>query len=526
MEFTIRNKKFIFSWDLFFVFALAFFIVAGLALKLYLSIYFPLDSDSVGMGLMSMEIGKYHNYMLAGYHLLSSDSLVLTELIPFQLGPQILTNYNPLTLKIVTFGIFLFSILIFGCLVYILTRNTISALLFGALAANIPAEGYYWFAFPTSHNATIAFGGLILLVLLSINTSIKTRKEKNGINRTGIPWFSFILLIVLTFLAVFSDTIILVWVLIPFFSAYILFYKEKTRQMNLTCIFVAIISVLAYGIKTYFIPGWLEAEYGINSISDIFSVNFPLFFKAQAQLLNQGLYQLMNGGNTVTALDILSALIFVVFVLYAARNVIYDIQKNKQEKRFFYAIVLISLVLIFVSFLISVYVYDIHAARYLTFGTFVIFALVAVSYQKKEKIFMVVVLSLLLLSLISGFIFVSTYDVHPNERQYDLITYLADNNLTYGYGTYWDSNIITYLSGGKVTIRSALFSLNGIRPDPLNSCDRWWEYTPEKTFLIYDATRPNDPYQKNIPTKVHQMDPASVLHYQNYDIYPISMTYH
>lgn len=119
---------------------LTFFIIFGLASKLFISIYFRLDSDSVGMGLMSMEIGKHNNYLLSGYHLLSSDSLVFTELIPFHLIPQILTNYNPLSLKIITFLIFVLSIIILAYLVYFVSGNIFHALLFGALAANIPPK--------------------------------------------------------------------------------------------------------------------------------------------------------------------------------------------------------------------------------------------------------------------------------------------------------------------------------------------------------------------------------------------------
>ena len=83
----------------------------------------------------------------------------------------------------------------------------------------------------------------------------------------------------LVFLSVFSDTIILVWVLLPFILAYLLFYEKKTGIMNFVIISLVITSVAAYIFKTYIIPGWITTNYGINSISEIFFVNIPLFFR-------------------------------------------------------------------------------------------------------------------------------------------------------------------------------------------------------------------------------------------------------
>jgi hypothetical protein len=510
---------------------LIFFMVAGLATRLYISIHLPFDSDSVGMGLMSMEIGKYHNYLLTGYHVPSADSLIFTELIPFQLVPQILTNYNPLTLKLVVFVIFLLSILVFGYLIYFITRNKISALLFGALAANFAPEGYFWLAYPTTHNATILFGAFILLLFLYLNRSMRTMQEKNGIAQAddegnlGVPWLYVSLLGVLIFLAVFSDTLIVVWVLAPVILAYLLFYKKKTRMMNFVLLSVIIISAVAFGIRTYLIPGWIMADYGMRGISDIFFVNIPLFFRAQMMFLSSGLAQLMNKSAITTVFTILSAALMVIVLVYAIRNIIYDVKKSTQEKRFLYAIFLISLTLIFVSFLVSDYVYDLMGARYLTFSAFSILVLIAISYPEKEPLFLVIIFAVLAVSVISGFLYIDTLNPNPNEREYNLISYLSTNNLTYGYGTYWDSNVITYLSGEKVIIRSTYFLPDRIRPHMLNSCDRWWEYKPAKAFLISDTTRLTDPSQYYVPSLKQRMNLSSALHCEQYDIYVLNMAY-
>ncbi len=217
-------------------------------------------------------------------------------------------------------------------------------------------------------------------------------------------------------------------------------------------------------------------------------------------------------------------LLFAILIVYAIRNIVKDVRKSSTGKRFFYTIILISIVLTAISFLISAYVYDIAGARYLTFGALAILILVAASSPKGEKLFTVVVVSLLVLSGISSFVYVTDLNTSPNEREYDLIAYMAHQNLTYGYGTYWDSNIITYLSKENVTIRSTYFSAEGIRPNLLNSCDRWWEYRPGSTFLLVDTTR-NDEYQSGLSSFIEKLNLSTVFHHRNYDIYPVELKY-
>ena len=531
MDLFELRKTVNFSRDFIINLCLILFIIFGLASKFFLSIYFRLDSDSVGMGLMSMEIGKHHNYLLSGYHLLSSDSLVFTELIPFQLIPQILTNYNPLSLKIITFLIFVLSVIILAYLVYFVSGKIFPALLFGALATNIPPEGYFWLAFPTSHNATILFGAATLLIVLYLNRSAENHREREGKNKKKqtdvpyyIPWTYFVLLILLVFLSVLSDTIILIWLFIPFILAYLLFSKRKTGAMNLVVVLISTTSVMAYIIKTYFIPGWFKANYGVNNIPDILLVNIPLFFKAQVLFLNHGLFTFMEGANTIGPIEIISLFLFACAIFSVLKNVGNDGKNTTSEKRFFYCILLISIVMIFCSFLISSYVYDLMGARYLTFTTFVLLILVAVSSPERDKLYLFIVVLLLIFSAISSCVYISTMNLNPNEREYNLITYLASQNLTYGYGTYWNSNIVTYLSGEGVIIRSTYFFPDDIKPFLLNSCDRWYEYKPNKSFLIKDTTLLSERAQDSLPLFIKSDNRSDVLHYRNYEIYPFNWT--
>jgi len=506
---------------------LAFFILVGLVTKGVISFFFRLDSDSVGMGVMAMEIGNHGNIFLSGCHLLSSDSLVFTELIPFQLVPQILTGYSPVALRMVTFIIFVLSVAVFSLILYFVSNRTFPALLFAALAANIPPEGYHWLAFPTSHNATILAGAGILLILLWLKRTSERGPEPVGKNRrkktevgSDIPWPYLLVISLMGFFTVFSDTIILFWLFIPFILAYIVFAERRTHVMNLAVGILAMVSALAYMLKTFFMPTWLAANYAVNSIHEILFRNVALFFRAFAEFISSGLFFLLDGRET-GPLEILSVLLGAAVIIVLVRNAWQDWGKENPERKFLGAVILISLLVMFASFLISGYAYDINTARYLTFPALILLVGLALFSPEHDTIFIILVIGLLLVASVTGFVFISHMDRNPNEREYSLISYLEAQDLAFGYGTYWDANVITYLSGERVIIRSTYFLPDTIRPFLLNSCDGYYESRPERFFLINDTTLVSESAQKNLPSLLKTANVTDVLHYLNYDIYPV-----
>jgi hypothetical protein len=244
--------------------------------------------------------------------------------------------------------------------------------------------------------------------------------------------------------------------------------------------------------------------------------------------LNHGLFTFMEGNNNPGSIEVISAIIFVVAIVYILKNLWLLWKTTTVERKFFTTLLvttlLISIFLIFGSFSISSYAYNITAARYMTFTVLALLMLVAVSSQVKDRIFLGLILSLLICSVISGSVYVSTLNLNPNEREYDLIAFLSNHHLSYGYGTYWDSNVITYLSGENVTIRATYFFPDDIRPTVLNSCDRWFDNRPSQIFLINDTTLLTEEAQHNFPLLIKSGNQSNLLHYRNYDIFPFKVT--
>lgn len=510
--------------------ALVFFIFWGFINKLLISLNLSLESDSVGMGLLSMEIGKHHNLFLSGYHLMAADNLIFTEL-PFQILPQIVTQYHPLALKMVIFFIFILSVLTLSFLAWDVTGNMVSALLFAALAANIPVKGYVYLAYPTNHNATILFSAAILLIFFILDRYFQDGRAwgTKSVQRCLIPFHArpfvcFIVLEILVFLSVFSDTLILIWVIIPVIISTLLLTRGTSHRMNAVIITTVVVSLIAYIIKNYFFDGWIKTFYGLNDIATVVSINIPLFFKILLRFLNYGGSELLEKTASVGFLEGLSLLLFTGVLFFSVSTCWKTRGSITRELRLLNTIILFSVVLIAGAFFISGYVADIHAARYLTFTALILVLAIAVTVPANEKVPAFLILALLFVSALSCSLTLATMDQHPNEREYHLIDYLKGHNLTAGYGTYWSSNVVTYLSGESVVIRSTFYAPPLLKQQLINSCDRWYTASPRgRIFFIYDTKRPFDQVQENFLSFIDSTNRTEVLHYHDYDIYPVTI---
>lgn len=515
-------KKVELSWKNIFAVALVLFIIFGFATKLYFSANLGFNSDMAGEGLQAMEIWKHQNYLLSGYYLPADDTFIFTELSPFQLIPQILTNYDPLTLKMVSFVIFALAVAGLSYVVFLVSGETLNTLLFAALAANLSPTGYSFFAIPTTHIATMVFLGAMFIILLYIGKKDKelqekaSKRKKKQASTRKILWPLVIGLCVLALLSALSDTIILTWFVVPFLLTYLLFYKEKSLGMNIAIASMVVVSALAYIFKTNFVREWVSQSFVKLDTANIFSVTLPLLFKSLAIFLDSGLYRALDGFKGFGIMEAISVIAFVMLILYALKNAFED-----KKSRFFYGVLLFSGLIMAASFLVMSLVKDISQARYFTFTALSVFMLVGVSYRKDDRIYGAIVMIFLVLSAAYGLSQVSAqWGQKPNTQDYGLIAFLRENNLTYGYGSYWISNTITYLSGEDVTVRAVLFYRDDLRPNGWLACERWFQSPPEKAFILVDNSTLDDNGRQVLGSVAKALNASEPLHYENYIIYP------
>jgi hypothetical protein len=503
------------NWRTAFAAALVMFILFGLGTKLILSLNMGLNSDMVGEGIEAMEIWEHQNYFLSGYYLPSQDTFLFTELIPFQLIPQILTNYDPTALKLMTFVMFALGVGVLACIIYMVTGEVLHSLLFSALMTNVPAEGYQYFALPTSHTGTVIFLGLILALLIymgkkSEEQAPKTKKGKK-LRNTKVLWAPVIAVIALTALTVLSDTIVLPWLIVPFILVYLLFGR-KSDMMNVAVVSMAVVSVAVYVFKTYFIHNWVVQDVLSSSVAADLPSTVRLYFTALAALMNQGLYGIAHGFGVLEAASLLA---FLALAALAVKGAFED-----RKNRLFYGILLASAVTMFAMWMVSDYTIDIASSRYLTFTAITVFMLMAMCLRPDDRVYGALALALLLISAIFGALQIGGLQ-QPNVAEYGLISYLEENNQTFGYGGYWSANIVTYLSGEDVTVRKAVFYRNDIKPWMWHSCERWYQSTPDSSFILVDNSTISDTGREVVGALAASLNASEAMHYDKYDIYPV-----
>ncbi len=77
-------------------------------------------------------------------------------------------------------------------------------------------------------------------------------------------------------------------------------------------------------------------------------------------------------------------------------------------------------------------------------------------------------------------------DYHKENNLYELAEFLEDNELTYGYATFWNANAITLISDSNVKTRDVNIDQNGVTQRIYQSSSNWYkdQEGQEKYFLL------------------------------------------
>jgi hypothetical protein len=486
----LRVKTFVKSTNVINI-LLIIFVIYGLICKLLISLNFSLNSDDVDAGMVNLEIWKHQNFLLESYYFPSADPFWFSDIIPFHLIPQIISDFNPIAIRIMSYIIFLLSILIFSSLVKKISGDMTKALIFAAFIANLYPESVRFYLVPTCHNATIFFVGLSLLLILNANLKLNVR------------FFIFILLINLI---VFSDSIFLAWFIIPFILCYVLLYKNKSSESNLFIVFTALSALFTYVYKSCFVEDFIPIVIHVKDLNTIIDVNLPLYIEGLATLLLGKAYE-------IKPLSFVYILILICLTYHVA------ISYNRKNK-YIFLFSIISAIIIFIGYVFTDLCINFMTTRYLMFTALSIYLMISLSYRKDYKILTLLIIILLSLSAISNYMSVDKLDYLPNNVESNLITYLSENNLKYGYADYWDSNIITYLSKEKITVLPVTISYSKLMPFRWLSCEKWFAEGRNQNysggyFILIRSTLCSE----GLEEYAKKASPKSILQYGGYMIY-------
>ena len=498
----------------------------GLITSFLDSVNLDLDSDTVVPGLVAMEFVNHGDFQFT-YPV--DDPYWFTDIFTFYFLPQVISDYNPMVLRLTAFVVFLLVVAVFSYLIYKFSNLT-SALLFAALFANLQPGAIYLFLAPEYHVGSLLFAGLFLLLF---HTDIIHK----------LPFYAILVLSFVVGLIIISDSIIIAFFILPYlaYCIYNFWIKQdqmttdgskKERALQLTTrknvtskianvlVVLVITTISAYELKmnNFFLN--LHLFFITTKTGSIGTIieHLTLFVNSLILLLNDSLHNIMNTG--VYWYDLIIATIFILVIVYSF------VWRN-EKANYLYLMFLLSTFVMFVAFVFTT-LGDGGSSRFLIFIAVSVFAVIALAY-KPEKIglnlntmFLLAVIILILATMGANIIKISGYDYQPNKEDYALISYLEKNNLTFGYSDINSANKLIYLSKEKVLYPKITLVNNKFIVEVMLTTPRWYELSNGNGKLCLLVNK-NDEYVDEVQQLIMVHKPNNTYYYEDYTIYQLDL---
>lgn len=341
--------------------------------------------------------------------------------------------------------------------------------------------------------------------------------DKDYLNVNVTSLMLFILIFIYT---IHNPQRTLVYNLLPLLSILVLLYIKipQYKKKNIKLIFTVLISFFI-GVLVYkFFSLNLNNINGANNLMlanyDSIISNINIFLKGF--LFTFGLV----GDQSIkpTSPDGFIRLLNISFLIFLIFSIVKSIKINQAS------IIFMSIWLYFFSsFLLIIFLYlftiplaqNVDTFRYfyhliIIIYTFILFYLEKQSSLIKNSLFIIIGIYIL---IINYHTYVNQYKKNTRNVSIELSRVMIDNNLSYGYASYWNSYINNVLSSGKVEVYP--IHLSDGSPFRWLSSERWYNnFKDQNTFIIF-TNQEFDQFAQSIFQKI---TPVKVLDYSGYKI--------
>ena len=500
------------------VLSLSFFVLWVLAL-FHISNLWRGDSDNAFPVIAGSAI-LHGNFLLKGYYL---SSLVTYYPVDLYLNAVFIKILGFRTVLIHIVPIFIFLTLIAVAMIYVndaydrkhegLSFKIGIIMLFVFLA--MPTGAFAFFMLQELHGSTIV---LSLITILLFNKFIK--KKADGYSYTYLLLGFIVLAITLT-----NDNLAFIIAVIPLLAALAVFYYadfKRTTALNYISNTGKTKSVIKKNVYLFsFIAVILSAaakKIIIETIRELSGfrlapVGLPIAFVRLKYLPKNiyffigGLLRLFNANffgkylfnkftfiilaKFVIAWSVLIYMAYVITVKFKKRLKETNINEDKPENNFINFIdltLLFGILFLTAAFLFSDIALSKASARYLT--PVIVYWLIlafrnipaAVSKYYKRVSFKIIG-AIIIVVYSSSFIYAALTPI-PKTPFRPLVYWLEKHGLKYGYGSYFDSGVITLTSDNKIKVRQVVSGINGkIVQYKWVSNENW--YKNNAFFVIY-----------------------------------------
>lgn len=487
---------------------------------------------------------EYFTSDSAAYNILGRESFISGELYPqdwytstavFGLGPNVLiwffSNFSNDQILIRNLSVFVFYIILIISVIYLskVLKSRSCLVIIPVLSIGF-SEVYT----EMIYSQAAYIGGVIISIILPA-LFISSVSDRNKINKLAL-----ILFVVLYSLYAHNSVMILQQITVPLIGAVVLYiffriYKDKKLDLHeyksmllITAILavIALINLLIY--KKVIEPNSLTEAYNstltVMMTPDKILNNISVFF--------QSVLYVTGFGYGVNILSVAGIMAIIRVVCCAALILVFPIKlavKYKEQSDTVKLFMLFVFVHVAEVFIICFWgtLPDMYAGGRYMITSVSLLSILGVyyiyTYILKERN----VLSVAYLLFIFAYLAVDAVPIIQSSADYKNITagkkglsdFLYENELTYGYATFWNSANNSVISDFKVQINPVNVSAEDISPYYWLCVGRYFD--PEnysgKSFLLLTDTEAAQYEESNSYSKLGA--PDDVLHYNGYSIY-------
>lgn len=501
-----------------FAIALAAVLVLGFTSKIQVAFNYPLSNDQINHVLWIDDMNANHNYFLSDWYISTNNSLFTDFPVQFLMCYAFGLN---------SFAIRLGALVVYclvGFLLMVVLRRTYGAeaALFGPIAlfaAPVYLSRYY--LMPNFHVGTIMSALLCLWILLEV------RKCGGEGNKRAFA-FTTALLFVVSVLSVFSDYLFIVIFIIPavvsLVSCRFLFGKGLAPKGREVAVVVALILSLGGGVAMVS----LSDTVGLNLAFASHNRMIPLTAASIKGAVNQftgDMSRIFNMGFSGGRGAFGSAVFVINLVLFAAAC-IHAIVLIKRKDRGDGIFVLIFLITAGVLLSAAYIMRQVAHSYYLIYLMCIYAVLLSLMLSGGSSILGRAGRALMLvLFIVSASYNISEGFSYKKQEQprLELVRFLRDKGMTYGYAYIGHSNIMTFLSDREVKVRPVRFDHFTVEPDIFHVKMEWYSYKKHTgpTFLLVMDGVEERGFKHMTPSLIRQMfgRPARTFRHGNVDIY-------
>lgn len=482
-----------------------------------------LTSDSVISDVMLYQHLINKHLLLSNWYYGSSFNLfsinIFTVICQFFLKNNLIIRH----ISILLMGIVFFIILYKYGKKFLSKEETIIFILIFLTGVSYSVLDYFY-----SYNSYLV---MVVNSLLLLYLYFKSFESKNS------KIIYYILALSLTLLWGIDNYKYLIMITLPFMLAE-LFLKKKQQLKKLGGLLgVVLISVVAIFVLEHQYQFHEEHDYQIVSnkfyildkVRALFDISINFFGYDNRNNVNSALageqyfvatnetYSIVSARGIA---DFIKAAASIIFLIITPIMLYKNYRKNDSKINFLLIFNTISwLIMIFYYFILNNYIYPVMSLKYFLFN-FILSILLGIYFLSKyfaktklcNLLYYLFIVSYLL-SNIYYFNLTNNYDKDQEKEKFRLVKVLKAHNLTFGYGSYYNSLLTSYLSNYQITVANVKYESNIIKYK-LYSDKKWYKHTG-KVFFIIDEN--NLKYIKKYKKRYGR--PNKVYTFQGFTVY-------